>query len=275
MTNIVTRTLTGIVFITIIIGSIIISKYLFMIVFAFVNILALKEFYQLAEKDGISLQKYNGIVTGSILYLSLSLFSFGDIEFRWLLINFFTVVLIFIEELYRKKQQPIANIAITIFSIIYISIPLSLLNFFFSPFQFAGDSNIQVLLAFFILTWVIDTFAYLSGMAFGKNRLFESVSPKKTWEGSIGGFISGIGAAFVLSVFFKDLVFYQWAIIAVIIAVAGGFGDLVESMFKRSTQIKDTGSILPGHGGILDRFDCIFLSAPIVFVYLYFLSNKL
>ncbi len=167
-------------------------------------------------------------------------------------------------------------ISYTLLGVFYIALPLGLLNFFYSPFQFRGEFNTHILLAFFIITWLVDTAAYLAGMAFGKHRLFERISPKKSWEGSLGGFVMGIITAWVISLIFKDLPFYHWAAIAIIITVVGGYGDLVESMFKRSVHTKDTGTILPGHGGILDRFDCVFFSAPLVFIYIYFfISNTL
>jgi phosphatidate cytidylyltransferase len=105
-------------------------------------------------------------------------------------------------------------------------------------------------------------------MTFGKHRLFERISPKKSWEGSIGGAIIACLSAYIISLFFKELTTIQWLILAPIVIFSATYGDLAESLFKRSINIKDSGDILPGHGGILDRFDSVFLSAPIIFVYL-------
>jgi phosphatidate cytidylyltransferase len=274
--NIVTRTLTGIVFIAIIIGSICISIYTFMAVFLLITILGMLEFYKLSSADISSPQRIPGIIFGNVLFLSLAFFAHNIISAKWLLINLAFALFLFIFELYRKKQQPFTNIAFTLMGVLYIALPLALLNFFYSPFQSRGEFNTHILIAFFTITWLVDTAAYLVGMAFGRHRLFERISPKKSWEGSIGGFLMGIISAWVISLIFKDLQFYQWAIIATIITISGGFGDLVESMFKRSVNTKDTGNILPGHGGILDRFDCVFFSAPFVFIYIhFFITNTL
>jgi phosphatidate cytidylyltransferase len=272
----VTRTLTGIVFIAIIIGSICLSIYTFMAVFQLICVLGMMEFYKLAESDTAKPQRINGISFGSFLFISVALVAHDIIGQKWLLINLLFAFVIFIIEMYRKKDHPFTNIAFTILGVFYIALPLSLLNFFYSPFQFIGEFNTHILIAFFTITWLVDTAAYLVGMAIGRHRLFERISPKKSWEGSMGGFVMGIFTAWVISLLFKDLQFYQWAIISVIITVTGGFGDLVESMFKRSVNTKDTGSILPGHGGILDRFDCVFFSAPFVYIYIhFFITNTL
>jgi phosphatidate cytidylyltransferase len=274
--NIVTRTITGIVFITIIIGSICLSIYTFMAVFLLICILALMEFYKLAKSDTAQPQRLNGIVLGSLLFISIALYAHNLLDGKWLAVNLLLAFIIFIIEMYRKKDHPFTNIAYTLLGVFYIALPLSILNFFYSPFQLRGEFNTHILIAFFIITWLVDTAAYLAGMAFGRHRLFERISPKKSWEGSVGGFLMGILTAWIMSLIFKDLLFYQWAIIATIITISGGFGDLVESMFKRSVHTKDTGSILPGHGGILDRFDCVFFSAPFVYVYVYlFITNSL
>lgn len=122
------------------------------------------------------------------------------------------------------------------------------------------------------MLWTNDTGAYLAGRFFGKHKLFERISPKKTWEGSIGGGILTIGVAFILSVYFTNLDQTNWIVLAILVAVFGGLGDLVESMLKRSLNIKDSGNLLPGHGGILDRFDGLLLSIPFIYSYLYLIS---
>ncbi len=270
MKNIVTRTLTGSVFIIIIIGSILLSVYTFAAIFLLITILGLLEFYKLSSSDTIKPQRITGVLFGAFMFLSIASYAHSLLPFGIVLINIPLLMSLFIFEMYRKKELPFNNVAITILGILYIALPLALLNFLFSPFQLKGEFNTHILIAFFAMTWMVDTAAYLVGMAIGKHRLFERISPKKSWEGAIGGLIFGIIAAYIISLFYRDLLFYQWAIISVIITIAGGYGDLVESMFKRSIHIKDSGSILPGHGGILDRFDCVFFSAPFVFIYIYF-----
>jgi phosphatidate cytidylyltransferase len=129
-------------------------------------------------------------------------------------------------------------------------------------------------LGFLIMLWANDTGAYLSGNFLGRTKLFERHSPKKTWEGFIGGVLISAVAGYIISIYFKDLQWSQWVIMAVLISCFGTLGDLVESMFKRSINVKDSGGILPGHGGLLDRFDGLLLSAPIVYAYLYLITNS-
>jgi phosphatidate cytidylyltransferase len=141
---------------------------------------------------------------------------------------------------------------------------------FFHALAFVnGHFNFHFPLAFLLMLWTNDTGAYLSGRFLGRTKLFERHSPKKTWEGFIGGALLTIGTATLLSHYFSDVHWRQWASMAVYISLVGTFGDLVESMFKRSINIKDSGGILPGHGGLLDRFDGLLLSAPLVFAFLY------
>ncbi|MEI6123762.1 MAG: phosphatidate cytidylyltransferase [Bacteroidota bacterium] len=275
MKNIWTRTITGSVFIIIIIGSILLSVYTFVAVFLLVTVLGQLEFYKLYTTDTTKPQRYFGVLAGIVMFLSIALYAHHLAGFGIILINIPVLMLLFIFELYRKKEMPFTNVSITILGVLYIALSLALLNFLFSPFQLRGEFHTHFLIAFFTITWVVDTAAYLVGMAIGKHRLFERISPKKSWEGAIGGLVMGVVAAYVISLFFRDVPFYHWAVISIIISVAGGYGDLVESMFKRSLNIKDSGAILPGHGGILDRFDCVLFSAPFVFIYIYFFISNL
>jgi len=132
--------------------------------------------------------------------------------------------------------------------------------------------NFQIILGCLLILWATDTGAYFAGTFFGKRKLFERISPKKSWEGVIGGIICGLIAACILSNYEHQFSLLQWLIIAMVIMVTGIIGDLVESMFKRGIEVKDTGHLLPGHGGILDRFDALIFSAPFVFVTVYLLT---
>ena len=157
------------------------------------------------------------------------------------------------------------NIALTLAGIIYAVIPLALLNFIC---VIDHQYHYKILLGYFFVLWTHDIMAYIFGRWIGKHRLFERISPKKSWEGSIGGMLSAMGMAFALAQFFTELTTVDWIIITGIIVITGTLGDLVESMLKRSLNVKDSGTILPGHGGLLDRFDALFLSVPFVLVYL-------
>jgi len=241
-----------------------------MLVFLIISLLGVYEFYKLQVQNNIRPQLLFGLFLASYLFISISLFAHKIAGFELVLVCLPLSATVFIIEMYRKTEQPFTNIAYTLLGAYYVALPLALLNFFFSPFQLRGEFNTHIILGFFIITWFADTMAYLVGTAIGRHRLFERVSPKKSWEGMAGAIVAGVLSAYVLSLFFKDLSFCHWAIISLIIVVVGTYGDLAESLLKRSVNVKDSGSIMPGHGGILDRFDGVLFSAVFVFVYIYF-----
>jgi len=183
-----------------------------------------------------------------------------------LLINIPVLFLIFIFELYLKAENPFQNIACTLLGIIYVALPFSLLNYITTTTQ---TYSYELLFGFFFIIWSCDSGAYLVGSTIGKHKLFPRISPGKTWEGSIGGAIISYGVAYLISGWYTSIDRIDWMVIATILIVIGTIGDLVESLFKRSINVKDSGTILPGHGGILDRFDSLIMSAPFVFTYLY------
>jgi phosphatidate cytidylyltransferase len=264
------RTITGAILVAVLIAAIIISPYSSVIIFTIIGLAGLHEFYGIYSKQGVEPQVIQGLVLGFSLFVCNYILAAGFVKPQLLYIPVVIAMYIAINELFRQKAAPFNNIAITYFGVFYIAMPLSLF-----PYLGFRDNidlyNPHLILGFFILMWSYDTFAYLTGRTFGKHRLFERVSPKKSWEGAIGGLVISSAIAWLLSKFFVDLTSWQWVVTAVIIAVFGTFGDLIESMFKRSVDIKDSGSILPGHGGILDRFDAVFIAAPAVFLYLQFI----
>ncbi|MBK5283903.1 MAG: phosphatidate cytidylyltransferase [Bacteroidia bacterium] len=267
------RAVTGVVFVAVVIGALLYSSYSFAALFFLVNLLGLIEFYGLLQKHDMPVQKYSGVILGSLLFLNF-FFTLNNLDFIEFLLFFPALFLIvFSVELFLNRQHPFTNIAHTLTGIIYISVPL--IMFIGIPYQVSAFHSYQrfILIGYFVILWTSDTFAYLIGTWLGKHRLFERVSPKKSWEGAIGGLIFALIAAYILSVFYTRYSAMQWMVIASVIVVTGIIGDLVESMFKRSIQVKDTGNILPGHGGILDRFDALLFSAPFVFITVYFLSK--
>ncbi len=268
MSNILTRALTGALFVVLIVSSIILSHYFFSIVFLIITILCLEEYYSLLKSQSISPAKILGIIVGSLLFLSFSLTSAGLIEIKYLYLNIPMILLVFIFELFRKNNSNITNISYTITGVFYIALPLAILNFFYYPAFNPGGSSYNILLGFFILVWVHDIGAYLVGSAIGRRKLFERISPQKTWEGSIGGAIICLICASFLESIFGDSGTASWIIIAAIVVLFGTLGDLAESMIKRNLNVKDSGKLLPGHGGVLDRFDSVLFASPTVFVYL-------
>ena len=280
MNNFLTRTLTGAAFVAVMIGCIWWSFWSMAALFLVISVLGLWEFYSLIEKNGIHIQKFYGVLLGIIFFLLF--FPSITTDFPYATIAVISSLGIsFIIELFKKSEKPILNISIIFFGIIYIILPFALLTYIgfivvsmegilsliFSSEKDLNNYNFFIL-GFFLLIWSNDTFAYLVGRSIGKTKLFERISPKKTWEGFIGGIICTQGIAYLISIYFSELAPIHWHVVALIVSVFGTLGDLVESMFKRSLGVKDSGTILPGHGGILDRFDGVLLSSPFVVTYL-------
>jgi phosphatidate cytidylyltransferase len=169
-------------------------------------------------------------------------------------------------KLYKKfERKPFTNIAFTFLGIVYVAVPFVLLNV--AVFR-DGSYNYQVILGALLILWASDTGAYFAGTRFGKRKLFERISPKKTWEGFVGGAVLALIFAWGCSLYLHSLRPQDWIIVGVLIIVGGTFGDLIESLLKRSIEIKDSGDSLPGHGGFLDRFDGLLISAPFIAAYL-------
>jgi len=273
LSDLIRRTYTGIIFVIIIFTGTIINPLLFAIIFAGILFFVLKEFYEMAKNSGASPQKIPGIILGILLFLLMFLKNsqFAPENIIWLIIPL--VFSIFIIELFRNKEKPLTNIALTLAGIFLTALPFSLLNFFvFTNFQGQQQFYPWLLMGIFFILWSYDTGAYLFGMKFGKFKLFERISPKKSWEGVIGGAIVAMIVGILNSVVFHSVSLSGWIGIALIIIVFGTFGDLIESMFKRSLNIKDSGNILPGHGGILDRLDSFIFSIPFIFAWLMIIS---
>lgn len=265
MSAILKRTLTGIVFLTILIGSIIGGPITFFILVALLVAGSAWEFLSMLEGykplKGLNLL----LVTGAFIVLGFYIQNL--LHAKWLtLVALFLPVLFFVE-LYRKHDKALEHSALSVFSWLYIGIPFTLL---FAVAFVSGTYNYSFVLGFFILTWLYDTFAYLIGISIGKRRLFERISPKKSWEGFIGGTTVALLCAYFVSLIFPVLSHQQWAVASLIASLGGTLGDLTESRIKRQFAVKDSGKILPGHGGLLDRFDSILVSVPIYFVYLHF-----
>lgn len=273
MNNILVRTLTGAVFISILLIPLFLQNKIWGIAaFSLFAVLGIIEFFKMFSNTNVVQLNWQASSFFAVLIYGL----FICILFSWIpaIIGLTILPLLFIwmlTELWRKKEHPLVNIGINLSSIIYIVLPFLIMNDIHR-----NDTNLFPLLAgMFLLIWTNDTFAFLSGKFFGKTKLFERISPKKTWEGTIGGLIFTAFAAGIMGYFTTDYTF--WFISALIVAPCAIFGDLLESLFKRSLDIKDSGTILPGHGGILDRFDATLFALPFLYVwivfYTYFCTN--
>ena len=266
-----TRAVTSFFFVIVMFSSLCFGDYFFSGFYLLLSAFCLWEFYKLFKNSNISPNVFSGIINCIVIYLLLALIAYKYNLFFHKLIFLLplTVTAVFVQELFKKSPNPISDIFYTFGGLVYACVPFT----FFHAIAFInGPFNFHYPLVFLLLLWANDTGAYLVGIKFGRHKLFERHSPKKTWEGFIGGIVTSCLVAFISSYFFKELFWYQWTIISLLICFFGTLGDLVESMFKRSIDVKDSGEILPGHGGLLDRFDGLLLAAPIVYTYLYLIS---
>lgn len=270
-----TRTVTGFFFIVVMVGSTLLGPIVFGVFYLLLPLFCLWEFYGLIKQNTASPNVVLGLILGALVYVIFGLISYDShVELNYIKLLPpllpLLVAAILIIELFKKSEKPFVDMAFTFFGIIYVVVPF----IFFMELAYTGSGfNFHIPLAFLIILWTNDTGAYLSGYFFGKTKLFERHSPKKTWEGFIGGVLLACVAGYVLSLFYREISWKQWVSVAIIIGGFGTLGDLVESMFKRSINIKDSGGILPGHGGLLDRFDGLLLAAPMVYIYLNFITN--
>jgi phosphatidate cytidylyltransferase len=270
LNNFQTRSLTGATFAAAVVACVFISRTAFASAILIVNFVVLSEFLSLQTNGQSKFYRYFGLASGTISYLSVTLIALLPNPPVTLLlgINLALVPLLFISTLYHPQVNPFRAIGTTITGIMYISVPLSLLNFFNDQIFLNSDRAKYFLLGFFLLVWANDTFAYFTGVTIGKHPLFLRISPKKTWEGTIGGAVLTVLFSYLIYKYLGVLPLKNWLVISVLVIIFGTFGDLSESMIKRSANVKDSGNILPGHGGLLDRFDAILFAAPAVFIYL-------
>ena len=234
------------------------------------------EYFQMVRNTGIRPQVVPGIILGITTYLISTFIASGLFPVNTYLVLIPVMIVIVTAELYRKQDKPFDSLAHTFFSVFYIAVPISL--FPFAAFSRSGLNSLiphdtisfspGIIIGFFLLIWANDTGAYLTGVSIGRHRLFERISPKKSWEGLFGGLILAVLTGWFLSGWLGVTGKTQWIIIAVIVSVAGTYGDLVESMLKRSSGVKDSGTIFPGHGGFLDRFDSAIISFPLVYLFI-------
>ena len=263
----ITRALSGAVFIAVIIGSILLNQYVYAGMMVVVVVWAMLEYYDIVKKDRVHANKITGVLCGVAVFAAGFFYAQGIISVSGNIFLFLIPVLVFlfISQLYSSDHHSFRAIAYTLSGVAYIAQPFALCNGLAFP---EGQYERGILLGFFILLWANDTFAYLTGIMFGKHRLFERISPKKSWEGFFGGLICTVALSMLIAKWFPILPFYHWMAVAAIIVIFGVYGDLIESLLKRNLNIKDSGHFLPGHGGVLDRFDSVLVAAPMVFFYL-------
>lgn len=279
--NFIQRAITGIIFVGVLIGCILGGPISFTLLFALITALTIHEFGVIISKQpDVEINKPICMLAGVFLFFGFAYLGVMPGQTEILIPYLFLIIYLLVSELYLKKKNPLNNWAYAMMSQIYIALSFAMLNVLaYHSIGNEGElSNYQVQynpilpLSIFIFTWINDTGAYCTGMLFGKHRLFERISPKKSWEGSIGGGVFSIIAAIVMAHYFPFMPISIWIGLALTVVIFGTLGDLTESLFKRTIGIKDSGNILPGHGGMLDRFDSTLMAVPAAVVYLYIIS---
>lgn len=296
----ITRSLSALVFVAVMAGGILWNIWSFALVMALVLVGSLHELYKITSdarkpfSPFASTKSRNFVIAISIFLLIISFFLNGGLKdfatgeswiariLNSLLSRKFTfadvavffpaiTMLVFVHELFSKAEKPFNNIAWNLLAIVYITLPILL------SFQIYSESGKWILFAIIGLVWINDAAAYMSGILVGRTKMFERLSPKKTVEGLVGGIaLTVVAGYFFTKLPIPELQFFtpmQWAIIALVMSAAAVFGDLAESLLKRSLQIKDTGTILPGHGGFLDRFDAFFVAVPFAVMTIWILQQ--
>ena len=281
MVNLIKRILSGVIYIALIVSAILLldnSPVMYLLVFALLIVLGDSEMITMARDDDTQSWLVNIIdmLGGVGIFVAFYLHYEGTtLQSRalWLLPIGFYLLLRTIVQLYRPRQNAIHSMERSFFSLGYVALPIAMLNVIMTI------TAPRLLLGMFIFIWLYDTGAYCVGMLLGRHRLFERISPKKSWEGVIGGIVVCVAGAYAtyywLDEFFQVPDIVTWVGLSVVVAVFATFGDLVESLIKRTAGVKDSGSILPGHGGILDRIDSLLLVAPAVLIYLLLIAPNI
>ena len=269
------RTVSGVVMLLLFVGALVWSKWSAGALFAVILLGGLLEFYRLCRKNGVQPMSSVGVATSIAIFgLAFAVFlqwgspateTTARIVLGALLYTLLIVPTTFVCELWRKSATPIANIATTFMGVLYVALPMAMVLFI--PQMLVGKWSAWAMLAFVSIIWINDVCAYLVGVSIGKHRLCERISPKKSWEGFFGGLVGAVGFA----VLFGHLLggnLLIWGGLGLVVALAGVAGDLVESLMKREVDVKDSGTMMPGHGGFLDRFDALFIATPFALFYL-------
>ena len=280
MKNFIIRTITGVIFVAAIVASFLRPEAM-VLLFSIVTGLTIWEFTGLVnERENVTINRFICTVAGVYFFFAMTYFCsdlYAGVAKSVVFIPYLiTIIYLLIAELYLKQDDPVQDWAYTMLSQMYIALPFSMLN----VLAFTTDSSSVVVfntllpLSVFVFLWMNDTGAYCVGSLIGRHKLFPRISPGKSWEGSIGGAVVVLAVAAAISIYIDDvmLTLPQWLGLGLVVVVFGTWGDLVESLFKRTLGIKDSGNILPGHGGMLDRFDSSLLAIPAAVVYLYTLS---
>ena len=280
--NFIVRTLSGAVLLLVILGAMWVGYYGYLTLLLFITVAGTWEFYSLAKAKGYEPQRSLGVAMATLFYVAAAMISimavdgvkqFADNDTITLLVAILAIVIIlfvavvFVAEIFRNRTTPIANISTTIAGVGYVALPMALMTVMPMLIGGNGDWRAIYFLFYLFLVWGNDIFAYLAGVTMGRHKMCERLSPKKSWEGFVGGVLGSLAVGAVGAAVL-DKSYVVWMGLALIVSLSSVVGDLVESMFKRDAGVKDSGNIIPGHGGILDRFDAFIISVPFAFVYI-------
>lgn len=280
MKNFITRAITGVLFVAIVVTCFLKGTSMILL-FALVTGMTIWEFTGLVNnRENVKTNRFISTVAGVYFFLSVAGYCSGMTPSAVFIPYLITIVYLFVSELYAKNEDAINDWAYTMLSQMYIALPFSCLNVLAFRGTIDGEVNFNMLLplSIYVFLWINDTGAYVTGSLLGKHKLFPRISPAKSWEGSIGGGIFVLIAAAIVGYFANSgetlhtLNIPEWMGLGLVVAVFGTWGDLVESLFKRTIGVKDSGNILPGHGGMLDRFDSSLMAIPAAVIYLYTLQ---
>ena len=271
MKNLIIRALTGIIFVVVLVSAICIHPIFFLILFCIITGLTLWEFGGLVKHyENANLPRAVNVLGGVYLFIATFVYTNGLTDGKIFLPYLLFIMLTMIAELYYKAPNPINNWAFTLFAQVYCAGSFSMLNFIGAEPGTPGVMSYTPLfiMAIFIFVWLDDTGAYLVGSLIGKRKLFERISPKKSWEGFFGGLILVLASSQAFAWFAPEISRMNWLGLAATVVLFGTWGDLIESLLKRTLGVKDSGNVLPGHGGMLDRFDSVMLAVPASYIYI-------
>lgn len=271
--DILVRALTGAVFVACVIGSVLLGAYAFFALFAFVSAGCVFEYCRLVNKDkkrvSVCLSVFGALLLNVAVFASVVQWAVAPLLVAAYLLY---VLVVFARELFLQAGE-VGQVRYFLTSQVAVAFPFALLSI--SANVFAGSFSKELLLLLFAVIWINDTFAYLTGIFLGRHRMAERISPKKSWEGFVGGLLFSIGACVVASFLLKNQLpffalypWHVWALMAVVIVAFGTMGDFLESLLKRRVAVKDSGNLLPGHGGLLDRFDSLLMASPALYVFI-------
>ncbi|MCY1720359.1 phosphatidate cytidylyltransferase [Prolixibacteraceae bacterium Z1-6] len=275
MSNLVKRTIFGAVYVLIMLGGTLIHPYAFALIFAAILFFTQFEFYNVIEQAGHKPSKWLGTISGVLFFLISFLVSIGIFHRTFSLTFIPIIVFIFIFEIISSREHTLENSGLSVLGFIYIAGPFSFMNFLIHTSVNDQTNSFYpwILAGIFLILWVNDSFAYLIGSACGKHKMCEKISPKKSWEGLIGGAVFATIMGIINAVLFQAISMTSWIVIALLTVIFGTFGDLFQSKLKREIGVKDSGKILPGHGGFLDRLDSLLFAIPIIFMWLMISGN--